>query len=116
MIKGIGIDIVELSRIEKISEKQPNFIKRILTETEQNRYHELSEKRKIEFLAGRFSAKEAFVKACGTGISKEWSFTDIEVLNNDRGQPYIKSSLKENVFVTISHSEKYAVAQVIIES
>lgn len=116
MIKGIGIDIVELARIERIVNRQPNFVKRILTEKERAKFATLKGKRQIEYLAGRFAAKEAFVKAVGTGISKEWSFIDIEILNNERGEPIVHSSLADRVFVSISHSDHYAVAQIIIES
>ncbi len=116
MIKGIGIDIVELARIERIVKRQPNFVKRILTDKEQAKFFTLKGKRQIEYLAGRFAAKEAFVKAVGTGISKEWSFLDIEVLNNERGEPIVHSTLCDRVLISISHSEQYAVAQIIIES
>lgn len=116
MIKGIGIDIVELARIEEIVERRPNFINRILTKKEQEKFHSYKGRRQVEFLAGRFAAKEAFVKAVGTGISKEWSFLHIEILNNERGEPIVYSSLKDRVFVSISHSQHYAVAQIIIES
>lgn len=79
MIFGIGIDIVELHRIENMLSRQTRFPQRILTEAEYARFTQLSDKRKIEFLAGRFAAKEAFSKAYGTGIGKELSFQDIEI-------------------------------------
>lgn len=116
MIKGIGIDIVELERIRSILERQPNFVKRILTKKEQERFEQLANGRKIEFLAGRFAAKEAFVKAVGTGISKDWSFLDIEILNDENGQPVVYSALTDQVFISISHSKTYAVAQIVIET
>ncbi|ASA97355.1 MULTISPECIES: holo-ACP synthase [Anoxybacillus] len=116
MIVGIGIDIVELSRIAHLLERQPKFIERVLTENERMRFFELSSKRKIEFVAGRFAAKEAYAKALGTGIGTHVSFRDIEINNDENGKPYIISpSIDERVHVSISHSEHYAVAQVIIE-
>ena len=116
MISGIGIDIVELDRISFIIERQPKFIQRILTENEQQLFEKLNPSRKIEFLAGRFAAKEAFAKAKGTGIGKELSFLDIEVQSDTNGKPHIALPIKEGVHLSISHSRDYAVAQVVIES
>nr|WGD94286.1 holo-ACP synthase [Bacillus subtilis] len=65
MIYGIGLDITELKRIASMAGRQKRFAERILTRSELDQYYELSEKRKIEFLAGRFAAKEAFSKAFG---------------------------------------------------
>src|SRR5699024_2759604 len=85
MIKGIGIDIIELSRIQKSVQNNPRFVHRILAEEEIKHYENLStDRRKVEFLAGRFAAKEAFAKANGTGIG-ELSFRDIQVLSNENG-------------------------------
>ncbi|ARK28608.1 holo-ACP synthase [Halalkalibacter krulwichiae] len=117
MIIGIGIDIVELNRIEDVLNRQPKFVDRILTDSEKNTYLTLSNRRKIEFLAGRFAAKEAFVKAVGTGISASYSWRDIEVKKEANGKPYvIASGLTDQVHLSISHSKMYAVAQVLIES
>ncbi|WP_297990901.1 holo-ACP synthase [Anoxybacillus sp.] len=116
MIVGIGIDIVDLSRIAHLLERQPKFIERVLTDNERMRFFELSSKRKIEFVAGRFAAKEAYAKALGTGIGVHVSFSDVEVKNDEYGKPYIDSLLADQrVHVSISHSDHYAVAQVIIE-
>lgn len=114
MIKGTGIDIIELYRIEKIVNKQPKFVERILCESEKQQFEALSGKRKIEFLAGRFAAKEAFSKANGTGIGKELSFHDIEIDSDGAGKPIILKPVVR-AHLTISHSKDYAVAQVIIE-
>ena len=114
MIKGIGIDIIELSRIEEIVTRQRKLIDRILTENEKQTFEQLSERRKIEFLAGRFAAKEAYSKAAGTGIGKELSFLDIEIETDSLGKPFIARP-EITSFISISHSRDYAVAQVIIE-
>ncbi len=118
MIIGTGIDIVELARIEKLMNRQPNFVDRILTPLEKERFLSLSEKRKVEFLAGRFAAKEAFSKAKGTGIGKELSFQDMTIVSAEKGKPYFSEPEMTdcNVHLSISHSEQYAIAQVIIES
>jgi holo-[acyl-carrier protein] synthase len=115
MIIGIGIDIVELKRIDKISTRQKRFADRILTSFEKEYYDQLTGKRQIEYLAGRFAAKEAFAKAYGTGIGTQLSFLDIQVENEENGKPYITKPLQEGVHLSITHSSEYAAAQVIIE-
>ncbi|RTR28487.1 holo-ACP synthase [Robertmurraya yapensis] len=115
MISGIGLDIVELKRIEAIMERQEKFANRVLTESERVKLDTLSGKRKVEFLAGRFAAKEAFSKAFGTGIGKDLSFLDIEIASDEKGKPFITKPFNKGVHLSISHSAEYAVAQVIIE-
>ncbi|MFG6150418.1 holo-ACP synthase [Halobacillus sp. B23F22_1] len=116
MIKGIGIDLIELDRIKQSIKRNPRFVQRILTRREQNCYDRMNDHRKIEFLAGRFAAKEAFAKAAGSGIGT-LSFQDIEVLPNEQGAPEItvESYNSLSIWVAITHSEQYAVAQVILE-
>src|SRR5690625_2272445 len=116
MIKGIGIDIVELARIERLMLKKERFIRRILSDQERLQYEQLrNERRRLEYVAGRFAAKEAFAKATQTGIG-ELRFTHIEVLATSSGAPVLNVAGYDanKVFVSISHSEHYAVAQVII--
>lgn len=116
-IVGVGIDIVELARIERLLEKNERFVNRVFTAWERTRLSQLRGQRKVEFAGGRFAAKEAFVKATGTGISKEFGFQDIEVRALDSGKPHI--IVPENrwvIHLSISHSDTYAVAQVILES
>lgn len=117
MIKGIGIDLIELNRIQKSLDKSDRLAKRILTQSEQKVFQNLnSSQRKVEFLAGRFASKEAFAKATGRGIGT-LSFKDIEILPNDRGTPIINAKGYEmyNIFVSITHTREYAAAQVVIE-
>ncbi|MCP3741947.1 holo-ACP synthase [Rossellomorea sp. BNER] len=115
MIKGIGVDIVEIERIVTLSRKQPKFVDRILTNKEKDEYISLSNDRRGEFLSGRFAAKEAYAKAEGTGIGSRLSFLDIEIMKDSIGKPYIVKPQMEGVHLSISHSKEYAVAQVIIE-
>ncbi|WP_174615746.1 holo-ACP synthase [Virgibacillus ihumii] len=118
MIKGIGIDIIEMDRIQKALVKNSRFADRILTEKEKTHYFEklASPHRKTEFLAGRFAAKEAFAKACGRGIG-ELSFQDMEVITNAAGAPSMQVSGYDEytIHLSITHSRDYAVAQVVIE-
>lgn len=116
MIKGVGIDIIEIARVEQLINRTEKFADRILTIEEKEKYETLSGRRKIEFLAGRFSAKEAFSKAMGTGIGQNLSFLDIEIKQDENGKPYISRPFKAGVHLSISHSKEYAVSQVIIES
>ncbi|MBT2738539.1 holo-[acyl-carrier protein] synthase [Neobacillus sp. B4I6] len=114
MIKGIGIDIIELSRIEDILNRQKKFVDRVLTPNERLKFEGLSAVRKVEFLAGRFAAKEAYSKANGTGIGEELSFLDIEIENDRSGKPFFAKP-ERHAHLSISHSRDYAVAHVIIE-
>lgn len=121
MIKGIGIDIIEVCRIEN-SIRNPKFVNKIFTAKEQ----EYLLKRNMNKLtaAGMFSAKEAVSKALGTGFGKvKW--TDIEILKEAGGKPYavlhgaaaqtLKSMGGTRVFVSIAHIKEYALAQAVIE-
>lgn len=115
MIIGIGLDVTELDRITKAYEKREDFAERILTEKEQAIFNQLKGTRKMEFLAGRYAAKEAFSKAYGTGIGK-LSFQDIEVLPGEKNKPEItQSPFDGNAFVSITHSTNVVAAQVILE-
>lgn len=117
MIKGIGIDIIELDRIQNSLRKSDKLIKRILTKDEQKVFSLLQQEyRQVEYAAGRFAAKEAFAKAVGSGIGK-LSFQDIEIMQKKSGEPSLQAVgyESEHVFLSISHSKTYAVAQVIIE-
>ena len=116
MIKGIGVDITELDRMETLINRQPRLKERILTESEILIFEKLNGRRKVEYFAGRFAAKEAFSKANGTGIGKHLSFLDIEITSDDKGKPVISKPFSEGVHLSISHSRDYAVAQVVIEA
>ncbi|MFJ8460339.1 holo-ACP synthase [Lysinibacillus xylanilyticus] len=115
MIKGIGLDIVEIDRIVKAMMRTNKFKDRILSEKEKVLFDTHSETRRIEFLAGRFAAKEAFSKALGTGIGEKCKLHDIEILRGEAGNPvlYFKGELV-NGFVSITHTKEYAAAQVIL--
>ncbi|MBA3927051.1 holo-ACP synthase [Listeria rustica] len=117
MIKGVGLDMIDLERVEKVLDHNPRFVERILTDEEQKLLAKYSGSRKVEFLAGRFSAKEAYAKANGTGFGKELSFTDVEILTLPNGRPILTKPkrLDEQVFVSITHTGRSAAAQVIIE-
>ena len=115
MIVGHGIDIEELASIQNAAEKRKGFAQRVLTDKEMERFASLKGRRQVEYLAGRWSAKEAFSKAIGTGIGK-LGFQDLEVLNNERGAPYFsKSPFSGKVWLSISHTDQFVTASVILE-
>ena len=115
MIVGHGIDIEELASIQNAVEKREGFAQRVLTDKEMERFASLKGRRQMEYLAGRWSAKEAFSKAMGTGIGK-LSFQDLEILNNERGTPYFsKSPFSGKVWLSISHTDQFVTASVILE-
>ena len=121
MIVGIGNDIIEIERIEKAISKE-GFKDKIYTQRELENIKKRGNR--AETYAGVFSAKEAISKAIGTGV-REFSLTDLEILNDDLGKPYVVvsekldkiiKSKKENyqIEISISHSKKYAIAMAII--
>jgi holo-[acyl-carrier protein] synthase len=116
MIIGHGIDLQEISAIEKAYNKNSKFAERILTTNEFVVFSQLkNHKRKIEFLAGRWAGKEAFSKALGTGIGQV-GFKDIEILPNEKGAPYInQATFQGNVYISLTHSGNFAQASVILE-
>lgn len=115
MIVGHGIDIEELASIQHAVEKREGFAQRILTDKEMERFASLKGRRQIEYLAGRWSAKEAFSKAMGTGIGK-LGFQDLEVLNNERGAPYFhRAPFLGKIWLSISHTDQFVTASVILE-
>lgn len=120
MIKGIGIDLIEIDRVAAAVENTEGFLEKMFTGREIEYFR--SRKMKAETIAGNFAAKEAFVKAVGTGFVGI-DTKGIEVLRDEMGAPYV-NILKEEmrskmdglkIFVSISHSKTNAVAQVIIE-
>ena len=96
-IYGLGTDIVDISRIKKLLNKNKKFINRIFSVNE-IKYCE-SRSNKIASYAKRFAAKEAFTKALGTGVSKGIFFNEISVNNNKDGAPFIELLGKTKLIV-----------------
>ena len=122
-IIGHGIDIVETARIRRsIEEHEQRFLDRVYTASEQQ-YASRNPKRYFEHLAGRFAAKEAVLKVLGTGWRGGIAWTDIEVVNNHAGQPFVTLTgeceriAKElgivHWHISISHIETHATASAI---
>ena len=123
-IIGNGVDIVENKRI-KNSLKLKGFSDRIFTKNEIKKSLKL--KNKINYFTKRFAAKEAFVKAIGTGFRNNINFKDIEIVNDKKGKPLIKISKKVKtilkkkfkvhnykIFLSLSDEKKYSIAYVIV--
>ena len=123
MIFGIGTDIIEIARIEKQVTKDTGFISRVFTPDEINCCD--GKKNRSEKFAARFAAKEAFMKALGTGWRDGIAFTDIEIINDELGKPKInlnghakklaESNGIDSIHVSLSHTDKLATAVVILE-
>ncbi len=118
-IVGLGTDIVECVRIRKMIEDHGElFLQRVYTEKE-IRYCQ-SRRHAAEHFAGRWAAKEAVLKAFGTGWRRGISWRDIEIRNDSSGQPKVavRGEAKEiakrmrlkDVLITISHCRQFATA------
>jgi holo-[acyl-carrier protein] synthase len=124
-ILGIGVDIVENSRIGKLL-KNKIFIKRIFSYSEILIANKIKDKK--SYYSKRFAAKEAFVKSIGTGFRDDFNFKDLSIVNDKLGKPSfiinekIKKIVKKqfkttsfNFFLSISDEKKYSVAYVILQ-
>ncbi len=113
MVLGIGNDILEIERVrEAIEEQGDRFIQKLFTKREQAYCIKYSDP--LPHYAARFSAKEAIVKALGTGFGEKASFHDIEIINNSHGKPEVFFSDTLNkifnhpqVLLSISHCKNY---------
>jgi len=122
MIFGIGTDIIEIDRVKKALQRNPKILNRLFTEYEITYFQ--SRNMNIQHIAGGFCAKEAVVKALGTGI-RGFSWKEVEILRGSSGKPMVKlySKAKEiaskskicTISISISHSESYAMAVAIAE-
>tara|TARA_B110001450_G_C17567695_1_gene459471 strand:+ start:54 stop:440 length:387 start_codon:yes stop_codon:yes gene_type:complete len=124
-ILGIGVDIVENSRI-RLSLKKKEFLKRIFSTREILLSKKI--KQKVSFYSKRFAAKEAFSKSIGLGFRDDLNFKDISVVNDKYGKPYfiINSKIRKiikkqfnvsafNFFLSITDEKKYSIAYVILQ-
>ena len=119
MIYGNGVDNIELSRIDKALTRNPKFAQRVLTQNELAKFRSLSGQRQIEFLGGRWAAKEAYSKAYGTGIGGQLSFQDMTILPDELGAPkFIQHPFSGQVMahLSISYSHLEVIAFVILVS
>lgn len=132
MIIGIGIDLVDSQRIEKLIEKHPTrFIEKHFTQSEQEQAKDREKAGAVSlFYAKRFAAKEALVKALGTGFTEGISFQDIDIYNDAKGCPHIRISgnaekvlmnlipqgKKHKIHLSLSDEPPMVIAQVTVEA
>lgn len=133
MIHGIGTDIVNITRIFNLYKKYQNkFVNKILSKQEIIIFDKLSNfnnlNKKIYYLANRWAAKEAVVKALGTGFRNGLYWPEISIVNNSLGKPEVELSIKaeeifnnildnkpSNIHLSISDDSDYVVCYVILE-
>jgi len=131
MILGVGVDLVDILRIDRILEKYPRqFAKRVLGKRELGTYEKIvfadlrSKEKANRFIAKRLAAKEAVSKAFGTGLRGQISLKTIEVLNDSLGKPYVViSPLKDKItlpyfkkiHISLTDENNFAQAIAILE-
>jgi holo-[acyl-carrier protein] synthase len=125
MILGVGIDIIEVARVQASFEKfGDRFTNRILHPNEVK--YCLSHRVPAPFLAARFAAKEAISKAFGTGIGAQLGWHDMEVGRRESGEPYVilhekgqallKQRRAKHILISLSHTAAHATAVAVLES
>jgi len=120
VIIGVGIDIVEVNDLEQRLER--GTLLKVFSQSERA-YAEGRPRRRREILGARWAAKEAFLKALGTGIRAEWPLAQIEVSHDDAGRPRIRLGeavvhllpADAVIHLSLTHTPTYAAAVVIIE-
>lgn len=124
-IRGHGVDLTEIARIERmVADQGQAFLDRCFTEGERA-YADKSVKRRFEHLAARFAAKEAAMKALGTGWANGVGWTDFEIVNGPEGAPSLRVSGRAAELasergiaawhVSLTHTGSMAMASVIAE-
>ena len=124
MIFGTGIDIVDITRFERLLEEgNLRLFERLFTVHE--REYCAGKARSAQHYALRFAAKEAFLKACGLGLREGLTWHDVEVVNDTLGKPELRLHGKalqiftdmdlSKTFVSLSHDGNFAVAMVVLE-
>lgn len=116
MIFGVGVDIVDIARIARLLKKYPSFPDRILHKSEVGR--------SPDYVAGRWAGKEAIAKAIGSGLNHNCRMSEMSILNNQSGRPYVslygatEAQLNAicpgySIFISIAH-DNYAIAYCVI--
>jgi holo-[acyl-carrier protein] synthase len=120
-----GVDIIEIDRIKKSVDELESFRNRVFTQNE-IAYCEGRNKTKYESYAARFAAKEAVLKALGTGLADGVEWKHIEISNDERGKPLVALTHRaleifremdgKSIDISLSHCSAYAVAYAVIEN
>jgi holo-[acyl-carrier protein] synthase len=120
-IYSIGIDLIEIERIEKLLDRYGDkFMRRIFTEVE---IEYCSKKKDKGSFAARFATKEAVFKATGLGLAKGMTWKDVEVINDERGKPEVRLYGKtaellanKTIHISISHSKDASISIIVVEN
>ena len=122
MAAGIGVDMLEIARMGRVIKRRPSFLKRVFTDEE--RAYCDSCARPAEHYAARFAAREAVLKALGTGFSEGIGFKDVSVTNDEWGKPIAVLSGRaaevaaergvQEVALSLSHTRDVAVANAVL--
>ncbi|UCB52485.1 MAG: holo-ACP synthase [Candidatus Zixiibacteriota bacterium] len=120
MLDGLGVDLVEVGRIRRAHNRWgERFLRRVFTVEE--RAYCMRKAHPEQSLAARFAAKEAVLKAIGTGLSGGIRWTDVEVVNDESGRPGVRLGERitrrigvKRVLLTISHTRELAIAQAVL--
>lgn len=120
MTESIGIDLVETDRIRKILKKYgARFVNRLLGQRELVTYSQRGDK--VNFLAGRFAAKEAVIKSLGRFLTVRPAYSSLEIVNDKTGNPCLdfgsltgEKLRHKKCLISISHEKHYATAVAII--
>lgn len=116
MIIGTGIDLTEIDRITQLQASHPHLVDKVLTAAEKRQYLERKGQSRNEYLAGRFSLKESFAKALGTGIGSQFAFHDVAFINDAAGRPVADQSITAGpVHASVTHTKQFVMTQVILE-
>ena len=110
-MENVGIDIVEIARVKKAIQNE-RFVKKVLSEDEIEKYNSFSANRQVEFIAGRFAAKEAIIKCLSDHEIPSMSI--LNIVNSETGKPMIKYK-DYRILLSISHEKEYAVAIAMLE-
>ncbi len=124
MIIGIGTDVVSVNRLQGIINRREGFLSKVFTDNEIA--YCSSRSSKFQSLAARFAAKEAVFKSLGTGWAGNFEFTNVEIVNDNKGRPaihvngpvltYFESIGVERCHLSLSHEGDIAVAYVVLET
>ena len=122
MAAGIGVDMLEIARMERVMQRRPSFLTRVFTD-EERAYCE-SRARPAEHYAARFAAREAVLKALGTGFAQGIGLKDVSVRNEESGRPVAVLSGRaleiarergvQEIALSLSHTREVAVANAVM--
>jgi holo-[acyl-carrier protein] synthase len=125
MITGIGIDLIDIKRVRQSIRNSRGFIKRVFSPAEIEYCEKARGNLVFQRYAARFAAKEAFLKACGTGIARSIKLNEISVIHCEKGSPrirlsgetlkYFNAKIGGTVHLSLPHLYDFAQAVAVIE-